>query len=102
MDKPLIIQCHRMFSDDEIERYRQEIKEKMADGVVILSPGFEVAKIGVNIPDNATNGDAMKAIFPNLFVDYDWCEIAYSVSFDMIRFHNFNKDWWDAPYKENI
>ena len=49
MDKPLIIQCNRMFTEDEIERYRQKIKEKMEDGVVILSPGYELVSVDVSL-----------------------------------------------------
>ena len=49
MDKPLIIQCNRMFSDNVIEAYRQDIKEQMADGLVILPPGFELVSVDVSL-----------------------------------------------------
>lgn len=42
----------------------------------------------LSIPDNPTNGDMIKALFQNR-ADFNGGEGAY-----------FNKDWWEAPYKE--
>lgn len=46
-----------------------------------------------NIEDNATNGDMIKAIFPN--------ELLTSITSTLWWGDNmsFNKDWWNAPYK---
>lgn len=45
---------------------------------------------GTVLPNNPTNGDMIKALFP-MFVEseknYDAVEI------------NFKNDWWNAPYK---
>jgi hypothetical protein len=56
----------------------------------------------IPIPDNATNGDIIKAVFPNAST---WIE--YDSNGDVMRFdvventtlECFNLDWWNAPYK---
>ena len=50
MSKPLIIKCNRMFPDNIIEAYRQDIMKQMReDGVVVLPPGFELAEVNVDL-----------------------------------------------------
>lgn len=49
------------------------------------------------IPENPTNGDMIKAVFPNAMV-YN-AGIAMDVEFLEDEEHWFNKDWWNAPYK---
>lgn len=47
---------------------------------------------GIPIPDNATNGDVIKALFkPNWIRRMD----------DVVREeYEFNEVWWNAPYKK--
>lgn len=45
------------------------------------------------LPDNATNGDMIKTMFPNISV-YEHGS-TYSVNNE----YNFNFTWWNAPYK---
>lgn len=47
----------------------------------------------VPIPKGATNGDMIRAIFPNASV-YEHAS-TYSVNNE----YNFNSTWWNAPYK---
>ena len=49
---------------------------------------------GVVLPDNATNGDVIKAMFPN--------ELLTSITSTLWWGDNmsFNKNWWNAPYKK--
>lgn len=50
------------------------------------------------IPKNATNGDVIKALFPNFRID----EMSHTVwvGYDDM---SFRRKWWEAPYeKENI
>lgn len=56
------------------------------------------------IPDNATNGDMIKAIFSSI----DFTEMAFtvhattSVTSNGVKgsiSYDFWKDWWNAPYK---
>ena len=45
------------------------------------------------LPDNATNGDMIKAMFPN--------ELLTSITGTLWLGDNmsFNKEWWNAPYQ---
>ena len=54
---------------------------------------------GIPISDNVTNGDIIKAIFPNGDLhDYDYYDgyVIYKLNY---RDFKFDKDWWNAPYK---
>lgn len=72
--------------------------------------GMEHAIVqAIPIPDNATNGDMIKAMFPQ----YNYEEINYKlrtsedeweVSSKKVRMHSeqivdFESDWWNSPYK---
>ena len=52
---------------------------------------------GTPIPDNATNGDVIKAMFPN-------GTTAKFVTFmrfiDGEHYFNCSEDWWNAPYQK--
>ena len=64
----------------------------------------EAIKNGVVIPDNATNGDVIKALFSHISVK-DNCQKYYSVDIENLSkdksFNTigFRKDWWNTPYK---
>lgn len=49
----------------------------------------------IPIPEDATNGDVIKAIFPNFHTD----ELSHTVwvGYDDM---SFRREWWDAPYNE--
>ena len=51
----------------------------------------------IPIPDNATNGDIIKAMFPNLKGREKTFEINVTVNINPIG--TFTVDWWNAPYK---
>ena len=60
---------------------------------------FTIAKSirnGTPLPENATNGDMVKAMFPNL----KWCinenNEVFTVNQNIVR---LSLDWWNAPYK---
>ena len=54
---------------------------------------------GTPIPDNATNGDVIKAIFPN--ADIEIHNITVYVIFDMrSNVIPFDLDWWNALYQK--
>ena len=61
-----------------------------------------IGKIILNstpIPDNATNGDVIKAMFPN--ADIEIHNITVYVIFDMrSNVISFDLDWWKAPYQK--
>ena len=52
---------------------------------------YVAVKNGVVIPDDATNGDMLMALFPNVFVTN--CKLV-----DKVGYFNFDEYWWNAPY----
>lgn len=69
-----------------------ESKRKLRDAI----------KNGIALPDNATNGDVIKALFPDATV------YSYKDSYDMYSdvvicpqnsMLAADRDWWNAPYK---
>lgn len=53
----------------------------------------------IPIPKGATNGDMIKAMFPNL--KYEEHGNSVTVYFDKKIGTIVTHDWWNAPYKEN-
>ena len=55
--------------------------------------GYEYCPTVLEIPNNPTNGDMIKAIFPG--------ELLTSITSTLWWGDNmsFNRDWWNAPYK---
>ena len=51
----------------------------------------------IEIPNNATNGDVIKALFPNAS---NWGTVMMDKQ-ENILFTNINYHWWLEPYKEN-
>ncbi len=54
------------------------------------------------LPDSPTNGDVIKAIFPNLDVRFDKEENIYDVGAPsgFTAYTPFAAEWWDARYKK--
>ena len=54
---------------------------------------------GTPIPDNATNGDVIKAMFPNIVVEEQSKDvfIVFNMDFQGTPFY---KTWWNAPYQK--
>ena len=50
-------------------------------------------KNGIALPDNATNGDVIKTMFPDLL------NIGHSQGFTYYGSMRFSTDWLNAPYK---
>jgi hypothetical protein len=51
---------------------------------------------GIPIPDNATNGQVIMAMFPNVNVYEHNGGATYSVNNE----YNFNATWWNASYQK--
>ena len=56
----------------------------------------------INIPNNATNGDVIKALFPNSevcepIIEDDIIHIIFADKADSAI--GFDYSWWNAPYK---
>lgn len=54
--------------------------------------------IKAEIPDNATNGDVIKTMFPDLIMPLSKSSNIVHTRFGD-RVQDFDKKWWNAPYK---
>ena len=56
----------------------------------------------VIIPDNATNGDMMKILFPDFEIRENKLSIAFwtLMSDGSYEYNSLPKEWWNAPYKK--
>lgn len=62
---------------------------------------YEVTRAIVNgtkLPDNATNGDVIKAVFPDIKV-YGCSGYAHPSDKSSVLLEHMSSDWWNAPYK---
>ncbi len=75
--------------DDGKSLYNHEVTEEEVDAI--------------EIPQNATNGDMIKAIFPNAKVNVTKYSYVAEVKLPYHTKHDtgllFDKDFWNAPYK---
>lgn len=58
-------------------------------------------KVLYKIPDNATNGDVLKMLFPQSAYETSNGEFEYiwfSVN-EYVNLWKIQKEWWNAPYK---
>ena len=81
----------------EIDEHNKNVIDRFANGegndvlpVNIFLDLIESVENGVSIPNNATNGDVLKIIFPDGIPSGKDSD-DYFVKTDT--------DWWDAPYK---
>lgn len=62
--------------------------------------GEETVK-AIPIPDNATNGDMIKDMFPNAIIEINEIGSMVHVKYNNHTcWVNYELDWWNAPYKE--
>ena len=70
-----------------------ESKRKLRDAI----------KNGIALPDNATNGDVIKALFPLIEVKREISSTSDNMVVRDASFlgaiNRFHTDWWNAPYK---
>lgn len=62
---------------------------------------IKAAQNGTPIPDNATNGEVIKAMFPNMKIRWETVSrigITYKNNQDYIT--EFDLSWWNAPYQK--
>lgn len=53
----------------------------------------------IPLPDNATNGDVIKTLFPDVKV-YGCSGYAHPSDKSSVLLEHMSSDWWNAPYKE--
>lgn len=82
---------------------KADVHDLLTGKALSLSRGNESA-FRITISGNMTNGDMIKAIFPNCKVKFNeykgiQCLNSYSVIFDDFYEVEFLNEWWNAPYK---
>lgn len=95
----------------DAEQYRREfLNSRDFEPMKILD--FQPTVQAIPIPEGTTNGDMIKAMFPQ----YNYEEINYKlrtsedewkVSSKKVRMHSeqivdFESDWWNTPYKGDL
>ena len=81
--------------------------DKIYDSTVkMLAPVCESIERKVDrailVPENATNGDMIKAMFPNAIIEINELGSMVHVKYDNHTcWVNYELEWWNAPYKES-
>ena len=78
-----------------------ELEDKLGcgDRDIYAKEYIKEAPTVLTIPENPTNGDVIKAMFPNCVIDEDFCG-AVITSIDQKQY--WSKEWWNAPYKREV
>lgn len=71
----------------------------------LVNKAAKIINSGIIIPRGATNGDVIKAVFPNVEINAEeaYCKVYTSIPYGNIVGANIDciKEWWDAPYRED-
>ena len=87
-DEEAVRECLDVLEDSDIKDY----------ALATLEWAINKRKVNaIRIPQNATNGDVLKAVFPNGTEVKGQIKIYYS--FFPFGKMEFSLDWWNAPYK---
>ena len=92
-----LIDAHELIKNwyDEYIKFMTREEIESMDGIIENAPTINA----IPIPKDATNGDMIKAIFPD--VEVKERNNVYEVYFGVgtaIQF--FNHQWWNAPYEQ--
>ena len=58
---------------------------------------YKAIQNGIPLPDNATNGDMIKALFPKADIDGRHKEVYVVIDHEVL---DFSESWWYSPYKK--
>jgi hypothetical protein len=86
----------------DADKYRKELLSAYDD----VSMEFEVLDrqplvSAIPIPKGATNGDVIKAMFPNIECGKDELGNVFIISSAQLGYIAFRECWWNTPYKRN-
>ena len=84
------------------ETYNELMSEK--DFIHKVNNPYKIAIVdGTPIPENATNGDMIKAMFPHKGIHFgfndEYGKVWILSSYSSKKVCTFDLDWWNAPYK---
>lgn len=81
-----------------LEEQIEDLKDALYDARVLL-------KSAIPIPEGATNGDMIKAMFPNVEVDNAEVELGgkyITLWLNKNKWEDIDYDWWNEPYKKEV
>lgn len=78
--------------EEEYERFKKNQKKEYSESMLDVN----IIANGIPIPDNATNGDVIKAMFTNS--EYEILDNTVITEIDNGLW--FTLDWWNAPYQK--
>ena len=92
--------------ENEIEQSELfALEEQVADLKNALYDARKQLKSAICIPENATNGDMIKAMFPKCeqkehINNNGYFEMYFDNDLKNADYMRVSKKWWNAPYKE--
>ena len=94
---------------DKFQDYFERVKADIADGTLCGNYELETTDMFLAsfkrmqvLPENATNGDMIKAMFPNAIIEINELGSMVHVKYDNHTcWVNYELEWWNAPYKES-
>lgn len=84
---------------DEMSRLPKHTNPLLGENSEIKPP---IRINAIIIPEGATNGDMIKAMFPNVEVDNAEVELGgkyITLWLNKNKWEDIDYDWWNAPYK---
>lgn len=99
---------------DFFKRLETETREHINNDTELLCGAYELETIDMFldvfkemriIPKGATNGDMVKAMFPDVIIEEgeDTVHLKYpTVNSDPLFFVQVSKKWWNAPCKKEV
>ena len=77
----------------------EEVKNRLCFGITYQKDIQTVCKAlndGTSIPDNATNGDVLISLYPNLKYTIQNGRVVTTIGVAS----SFDLDWWNSPYQK--
>ena len=84
----------KLIIDIHEETYNDIQSRDWKNSELVFSEEWKAIHNGTPIPDNATNGDVVKAMFPNMKVDVSGGVVRAD------RYTQFDLSWWNASYQK--
>lgn len=88
---------------------RLKLAKDVIERNALNDPWIDAILAGTPLPDNPTNGDMIKAMFPSATIeilksDVEKTMVCVTWNFkDIPSYYNrFYEDWWNAPYKKEV
>jgi len=89
----------RILIDIDEKDFHRICQEYISFSDTLEVRGLSAIAEGTPIPDNATNGDVLKAMFPNIEVEEQGKDLFIVFNMD-IQGTPFYKAWWNSPYQK--